>query len=1019
MKRTGLLNGILTAAVWAGLAAWPARAAWLPFLEEDFNTTWDGQVVSPVNLPGASWAVGQSWGGGGVVTYGGAVSGIMEADLEAKASLLSAGGYVKPTRILVEARVQTDCAGTDGAWRGALVGFSSTATAGNVRGNEYGIVLRGADGQVGLLNSNVLVQALPHAGTWDNTQYHTLSYWVDTATGNAYDVMVDGVAYAFSPVSFFTDANTNYGMFYASSQSAGGYTRMDNLRFSRIPEPASLVLVAGGGLLSLRRRRRARNACGCRAAGTMFAAAGSAKQATSAGTCPDNEGNATMKRSAQAWGIVVTALLALAPAPARAEFIPNLALGRPVFATSAVWDSNNLVDEAFGLHAGSATWHFAAPYAVGPIAPYFGGVDLGGVGNTVQIGTIRIRGGDEYSARTWTLQSRDSAADPLDGLVDSGWTDTGVGRTGDTTGFRYMVHSFASPVDTRALRFRMTEGENTNDRLQELEVFSADPHGYSRNAIDALDPALSREDGVPITTATSLERLRDNAFDEATPDGVPPLQYNLGDPLARAVMNYDFTFPKAITLDGLRFYFIPGIGNSHANSDLSIQTLVDGVWTTVAGGSQEPDDGLNVFDFSAAPILTDLLRISHTAYDINGDPRSALYAYEIELYGTPIPEPAALMLLAGGGTLFLGRRRGGRRAAGNPATNRSSHQHPGTDRSGTMNRSMTRVGMVAAVAVFAAVEASAAVWTNLAVGSTVGGNQGAQTCLIDEEGQAGNPRWHQTSTDFDANPGRIYFHRGSATDMAFIRFWDWSDPATPGPMAWRLQQLTGADPNNDADWTDIAGTSEASPSVPRYYHQTFAPVTTSALRWYITGDNLDGAGNLRYTEFEIYGADQNALDLTGAATQIVHSNGTNLVPYVAENNVYNRYDGPGGAQKVTMLWSGKPLIIDHLRIYSEDRASGIQAFTLQYLRLDGDPLNDDDWLATGIAETNNYTPILNYDLGGLVTLGLRLDITDPSTNGGHEILRLRELEVFGTVIPEPSTVLLLAAAGLPLLRRRG
>ena len=33
-------------------------------------------------------------------------------------------------------------------------------------------------------------------------------------------------------------------------------------------------------------------------------------------------------------------------------------------------------------------------------------------------------------------------------------------------------------------------------------------------------------------------------------------------------------------------------------------------------------------------------------------------------------------------------------------------------------------------------------------------------------------------------------------------------------------------------------------------------------------------------------------------------------------------------------------------------------------------------------------------------------------------LRLREIEVFGSVIPEPSTVLLLAAAGLPLLRRR-
>jgi len=236
---------------------------------------------------------------------------------------------------------------------------------------------------------------------------------------------------------------------------------------------------------------------------------------------------------------------------------------------------------------------------------------------------------DNVNPAAWTLQSRDSAADPLDALVDSGWTNTGYSGGGNYWG---LVHTFASPIQTRALRFRITAMKASNDRIRELQVFDTDPHSVSYNAIHELDPALSREDEVPITTATSLDRLRNNTIDNVPPDGVPGIDINAGEPGARAVMNYDYSLGKNVFIEGARCYYSHGVGN--LNGTLELQTGGSNAWTTVANGSKTANNGLVTFDFSAAPIKTDTLRLKHTAIDINGNPRSALYAYEIELYCT-------------------------------------------------------------------------------------------------------------------------------------------------------------------------------------------------------------------------------------------------------------------------------------------------------------------------------------------------------------------------------------------------
>src|SRR5690349_5757304 len=112
--------------------------------------------------------------------------------------------------------------------------------------------------------------------------------------------------------------------------------------------------------------------------------------------------------------------------------------------------------------------------------------------------------------------------------------------------------------------------------------------------------------------------------------------------------------------------------------------------------------------------------------------------------------------------------------------------------------------------------ARAAVWTNRALNDSIGGNQGAQTSLINEEDPG---RWHQNGIDFDTTPGTIYFEDPTTSrNVRFIRFWNWTDPASPGPVEFRFQSLNGGgNPNLDADWTDIPGTLQNLASSPQYF----------------------------------------------------------------------------------------------------------------------------------------------------------------------------------------------------------
>jgi hypothetical protein len=350
----------------------------------------------------------------------------------------------------------------------------------------------------------------------------------------------------------------------------------------------------------------------------------------------------------------VILIVALSARWTNAGVVDNLAINKPVTHTTdnEVWAASNLTDGESG-NAANGIWHFGSSYAPTSGAPYFGAVDIAGANNTVSIKTIRLIGtyptisGAGQSPKTFTVQSRDSAANPLDATVDSGWTDTGMSFTNVT----HATGSYTLPtaINTRALRVRITDRNLTNDRLAELEAFSVDPHARSIPHQLGIDPVVSRSDNVPLAVP-NIGSLRDNDFDLSN-------RPNSGFSLTDAVMNYDYNFGVVREVGGVRLYFADGSVTS-----VSIQVPNGlGGWVTVPGLTQtnslpatNGSSEIYYFDFQNNPIFTQSLRLLTTVQDVNGSPRSATLAGEIEIY---VPEPgSALTMLIAGLPLMLRRR---------------------------------------------------------------------------------------------------------------------------------------------------------------------------------------------------------------------------------------------------------------------------------------------------------------------------------------------------------------------------
>ena len=228
------------------------------------NGTWLSAHTPNTDLPGASYIQNADptniWGPAQIQS----ATAQLNTDRGVGISLASSGGYTKPANFTISADMNLGTVTGTANGRGVGLGFFNTVsnTAFHGNNNFLGLVLL-PSGILNLISVDAttdavvtLVQSLPYSGIWNAAVFHSLSYDVDTTTGNISNVVLDSTGYAFNSTSLFTNAATAYAGFIASSATPNGYGYIDN--FSVVPEPSAvyfaafaLVLFAG---ISIRKR---------------------------------------------------------------------------------------------------------------------------------------------------------------------------------------------------------------------------------------------------------------------------------------------------------------------------------------------------------------------------------------------------------------------------------------------------------------------------------------------------------------------------------------------------------------------------------------------------------------------------------------------------------------------------------------------------------------------------------------------------------------------------------------------
>ena len=254
----------------------PAGAAMI--IEDTFtgpdNTPLIGRMPAPTNVPGATYA-----GNGNVSLVGGFTGGTpYAADIRSNAARVGADaglalnlGISAPQRfqlaITFHLGTGTETQAFDPHRGGALGFFSSVSlgTSGSSHGfnNFTGLTVDRA-GSVRLIVGGTNSGIATVVGGFNAALNHTLSYTVDTATGNGLisNILLDGVPLSLSaPTDTFTVARTTYAGFYNSSGDPSGVATFDNFSVAIVPEPSAVIgvtcLIVCMALVHLRKRSRA------------------------------------------------------------------------------------------------------------------------------------------------------------------------------------------------------------------------------------------------------------------------------------------------------------------------------------------------------------------------------------------------------------------------------------------------------------------------------------------------------------------------------------------------------------------------------------------------------------------------------------------------------------------------------------------------------------------------------------------------------------------------------------------
>ncbi|MEJ6979706.1 fibronectin type III domain-containing protein [Pedobacter sp. P351] len=247
---TGLTNGttyfyVVSAVSAAGEGGNSTQKSATPTTEvslilDNFTTssaTVTGRTPEEATIEGRVYQVTTS-----VNTQVNSVSGgtaILTMNMGEVISIASAGAYVKPSLIKISATFDEGTLGNNvplRPGRGVYLGFwSSIASSGDSFANMRGVFVN-MDGTLQLWNGSnsttgTPVQTLPYNGTWvGGTQQHSMSYTINTSTGDIFDFLLDGVTYDWSTTTIFSTANTNFAGFGVSGAASGQIGHISSFR---------------------------------------------------------------------------------------------------------------------------------------------------------------------------------------------------------------------------------------------------------------------------------------------------------------------------------------------------------------------------------------------------------------------------------------------------------------------------------------------------------------------------------------------------------------------------------------------------------------------------------------------------------------------------------------------------------------------------------------------------------------------------------------------------------------------
>ena len=188
------------------------------------------------------------------------------ADTHASIQVSSGGGFVQPRFLRLSALLDLGTtagpttAPQNNPQRGIGLGYYESIVSVATNADFRGLVL-GTDGRLILARAGE--DGSPRAGIveeiasgLDTSVEHTLSYDIDTLTGDIFNIVLDGVQQSDVDTTFF-NSNVNRAGVFVSSSAGGRFGFADDFTVSAVPEPTSLLVGAIGlGALAVRRRRR-------------------------------------------------------------------------------------------------------------------------------------------------------------------------------------------------------------------------------------------------------------------------------------------------------------------------------------------------------------------------------------------------------------------------------------------------------------------------------------------------------------------------------------------------------------------------------------------------------------------------------------------------------------------------------------------------------------------------------------------------------------------------------------------